>query len=86
MKKLPQAFDDRSFELDGLGVDSAADRVALSGSTDITRDQAGLEKAKRLVQYLNGAIKVLEKELSTGALPDVVAVEKPVVKANPFPG
>lgn len=77
-------FDDSSIELDGLTIESAADRIALYGSLDILKDEMGLEKARNLVQYLNKTIISLETSLKEGTLSKKITLEKPIIKDNPM--
>lgn len=82
----PLPFDDQQFTLGGLTVESAADRVALSGSVDLGHDQNGLRAAKTLVAYLTDLVAVLERENASSPLPAEAVIEAPVVKPNPFAG
>lgn len=81
MSKTPAPFGDASFEIEGLTVESAEDRVSLHGSLDLTRDQAGLAKARKLRDYLGALVEALE---SDPHLPKVTPVDAPVLKANPL--
>ena len=84
MKNKPSAFDNTAFNVGGLSIDSAADRVALSGSIDITRDQIGLAAARELSTYLASVVVLLEQEMADGILFSEIEIKKPVVKTNPF--
>ncbi len=77
-------FDDNSFEIDGLTVESAADRVAIYGTLDVSLDQAGLDKAERLAGYLNATVAWLKTLKEHGRLPEHTAVVAPQIKKNPF--
>ena len=83
-KRTPPPFANAGFSLAGLTVDSASDRISITGSTDITRDQAGLARAKQLAQYFQAAAQQLEKDSDTKILPDTVPVDAPQMKDNPF--
>lgn len=82
----PHPFDDSSFQVGGLTVDSATDKVAIYGSLDLTRDGTGLAKARHLQAYLARVIEVLEATERAGQLPPSVPVETPTRRANPLEG
>ena len=67
-------------EIGNLSVENRVDRVSLHGDVDLTRDKAGLAKAKLLQRLLNDTVATLEAQ----ALPE--ALPPPVVKQvkNPF--
>lgn len=81
MSQTPQPFGDASFEIERLTVESAEDRVSLHGSLDLTRDQAGLAKARKLRDYLGALVEALE---SDPHLPKVTPVDALVLRANPL--
>ncbi|GEP12678.1 hypothetical protein [Methylobacterium gnaphalii] len=70
-----QTFGDFSFE-------NGTTRIALHGSVDVTRDRAGLERARALRQVLDAIVRQLEAE----DLPQAVAetVQAPTIVKNPF--
>lgn len=82
----PQPFDDSSFQVGDLTVESAADRVAIHGSLDLTRDADGLARARQLQAYLNQVVQTLEVVQRAGHLPAAVPVDRPTRRANPLAG
>lgn len=86
MSHAAHPFDDTSFQVGDLTVESAADRVALYGSLDLTRDGTGLAKARHLQAYLARVIEVLEAADRAGQLPASVPVAAPTRRANPMEG
>lgn len=66
----------------GLSIENGTSRIAVHGSLDLTRDQAGLERARRLKAALGRIVAALEAE----PLPDAVAetVQTPRTVKNPF--
>lgn len=81
-KLTPFADDAASVGIGELTVENGADRLALYGSLDITRDKAGLKRALGLKAILDKAVEVLSAD---PALPDHVAPpEKPKRVNNPF--
>jgi hypothetical protein len=81
MPAAPRPFDDTAFAIQGLTIESAADRIALHGSLDLTRDRAGLAQARQLAAYLHATVAALEAD---PALPATVGTEAPIEQANPF--
>ena len=82
------AFSDRSVELpgknDGVTVESAEDKISFSGNFDITKDVRGLELARALSIILQQSIDLLVKEQAAGNLPQVLKLQKPTERPNPF--
>ena len=78
----PFADDAAVQTLGGLSVENGTARIALHGSLDLTRDRAGLERARALRDILDAAIAVLEAE----DLPEAVAEEPEAAQTvrNPF--
>ncbi len=77
-----QPFQDEStsLALDGLTIENRLDHVALYGSLQITRDQAGLAHARALQALLHDIVAALESEDLPARLP-----APPVSRtANPF--
>ncbi|WP_419952728.1 hypothetical protein [Methylobacterium sp.] len=74
MRAEPDAFtpfaDDATVEtIGGLSVENGTLAIALHGSLDLSRDKAGLERARRLRTIAEEIVAVLE----TADLPDEVA-------------
>ena len=82
MNKDPFADDAGSFDLGGLTVENGAASIAVYGQTDLTRDKAGLERARALLGFVQAVVQVLEAD---PALPATVAPpKKPGRVKNPF--
>ena len=65
-----------------MTVENGADRIALYGSLDLTRDKQGLAHAHALAALLEGAIQILEADTS---LPDAAPPPAaPKTVKNPF--
>lgn len=73
--------DPLSFGVDGVTVENDVDRVALYGSLDITRDQTGLERARKAAAFLADLAATLE---AVPNLPGRVEQETPEDADNPF--
>ena len=81
-KLVPFADDAISMSIGELTVENGAERIALYGSLDITRDKAGLAKARALKALLDRAVQHLEAEKS---LPETVPAPAPAKSVpNPF--
>jgi hypothetical protein len=79
----PFADEAASISVGDLTIENRLDRVSLYGSLDLTRDQQGLESARRLRALLEAIVKVLESE--GGRLPEKVQGKPDVPRApNPF--
>jgi hypothetical protein len=83
MKKFqPFANEAQSLSLGELTIENGTDKISIYGSLDMTRDQAGLKRARDLKALLDGVVKALEQDK---ALPDKpTAPEKPKQVKNPF--
>ena len=78
----PYADDAGAMQIGELQVENGTDRVALFGSIDLTRDQQGLEHARRLRDLLAAVVESLETEAD---LPDQLPPPKPTDSVeNPF--
>ena len=77
----PFADDTASITIGGLTIENGTDRLAIYGTSDLTRDRPGLTIAKELRALLDAAIKVMEIQ----GVPDIVAPPiKTVAVKNPF--
>ncbi len=65
----PFADDATARTIGALSVENGTGRIALHGSLDITRDQAGLAQARLLRETLDAIVTALE----AGELPEKVA-------------
>lgn len=71
-----------SLTIGGLTIENGPAAVAVYGSLDITRDQAGLARARALQAVLVSVMAALERD---PALPTEAPASKPRgVKPNPF--
>jgi hypothetical protein len=84
MKKTisPFANESESLRIGDLTIENRTDRVSIYGSIDLTRDRAGLERARMLKAVLDKVVQALETEKD---LPDKITppdMQDEVV--NPF--
>jgi hypothetical protein len=78
----PFADDATALSIDELKIENGRDRIALYGSLDVTRDQAGLRHVRELKDVIDSILRALE---SYQALPDAVAPpQEPKTVKNPF--
>lgn len=74
--------DAKSVTIGGLTIENDADRVAIYGSVDLTRDKLGREHAENLKAVLDAICVALAGD---AALPDKVdGPDKPDRVSNPF--
>lgn len=79
----PFADDEAASSIGDLAIENGTERVVISGSVEITRDQAGLERARALKQLADGLVAELER--STPPLMVAVARMASVDEVdNPF--
>ncbi|QCB43960.1 hypothetical protein E5673_18480 [Sphingomonas sp. PAMC26645] len=79
----PFADDEAATSIGDLAIENGTSRVAISGSVEITRDQAGLERARALKQLADDLVA----ELEAGHAPQQVAATQTASVdqvANPF--
>lgn len=79
----PFADDDSASSIAGLSAENGTARILLSGSIEITRDNAGLAKARELKRLADGIVEALE---TGGPLRESEAGKTATVEkvANPF--
>ncbi len=78
----PFADDSAATSVGDMRLENGRDRIAVYGSLDLTRDQAGLALAREMRGVLDAAIQVLEAD---SALPVAIAPPKrPGKVPNPF--
>jgi hypothetical protein len=78
----PFADDSQSQSIGDLTVENGTDRVSIYGSVDLTRDKAGLKRARALKAILDEAVRILDEQPD---LPDEIASAEPTVAVkNPF--
>ena len=66
--------------IDDLTIENRLDRIALYGSLQITKDQAGLKLARELKELIDATVAVLQNE----DLPDHVPLTPTEKIENPF--
>ena len=76
----PYENEQDTFSIDELTVENRLDRIQIYRNVDLTRDKAGLEKARQLKKLLDGIVAKLSEE----DLPDAVTTETPGTVKNPF--
>lgn len=78
----PYADDAGAMQVGELEIENGTDRVILYGSIDLTRDQLGLDRARKLRDLLTAIVHSLE---TVADLPDQVLPPKPADRVdNPF--
>jgi hypothetical protein len=70
-----------SHAIHDLTLENQQDYVSLYGNLQITKDQSGLETARRLQAFLNEVVQVLE---SDAHLPEKITLQTPQEIENPF--
>jgi hypothetical protein len=79
----PFADEAAALRIGGLTAENRRDRVSLWGNLDLTRDRAGLRRARELRALLDAVVAALEGEGED--LPERVAPpEPPTTVKNPF--
>ena len=79
----PFADEAVALRIGGLTAENLLDRVSLWGNLDLTRDRAGLQRARELRALLDTVVAALEGEGK--ALPERIAPpEPPSTVKNPF--
>lgn len=79
----PFADDEGASSIGDLAIENGTAAVVISGSVEITRDQAGLKHARALKQLADGLVA----ELEAGNAPQQFAAARPAgadVIDNPF--
>lgn len=79
----PFADDEAATSIGDLAIENGTTKVAISGSVEITRDQAGLVRARALKQLADDLVA----ELESGHAPQQVAATQTASVdqvANPF--
>jgi len=78
----PFADDAAVQTIGGLSLENGRDAIAVHGSLDLTRDRAGLDRARAL----QAAVTAIVEVLSGSDLPDATEAEvaKPDTVRNPF--
>jgi hypothetical protein len=81
MFQLKPFAEDASLALDGLTVESSADRVSIYGSLQIPRDRSGLDAAKQIKAIIDATVTELE---ITRDLPDRLGAADIDTDPNPM--
>ena len=79
----PFADDEAAASIGDLSIENGTTKVAISGSVEITRDEAGLERARALKRLADDLVTVLE----SGSVPRQAAPTRTAAVdriANPF--
>lgn len=66
----------------GFSIENGTRRLILHGSLDLTRDRAGLKRARALKSLLDAVVATLEAEDLPDAVPEEPETAEPV--RNPF--
>ncbi len=66
----------------GFSIENGTLRIALHGSLDLTRDRAGLKRARELRSLFDAVVSALEAEDLPDAVPEEPEAAEPV--RNPF--
>lgn len=64
-----------------LELENRVDRVSISGDIVLTKDQAGLARAKELNAFIKSVVKALEAEKT---LPETIELKASKTVKNPF--
>lgn len=79
---MPFQNESDCFEIGGITIENRLDRVSIFGSTEITKDLAGLEQALMLKRLIDGVINELKRE--RGNLPEHIETITAEIVDNPF--
>ena len=80
MIEHPYENEEETCQIDQLTIENRVDRVQVYGSIELTKDKAGLERARQLKKLVDRVVEVLSSE----DLPEHVTVEEPMTIKNPF--
>jgi hypothetical protein len=69
----PFADDEAATSIGDLAIENGTSKIAISGSVEITRDQAGLERARALKRLADDVVA----ELEAGHTPQQFAAAQP---------
>ncbi len=82
MSLKPFADEATALQIAGLTIENRLDRVALFGSIDLTKDRAGLRRARELRLLLEAIVSALERE--GDSLPEAIEVKATDTVKNPL--
>ena len=77
----PFANDSHSTSIGDMIVENGTDSIGFYGQIDLSRDKAGLARARALRAFFDSVVAALEGE---AALPDALPDRKPGTIKNPF--
>jgi len=77
----PYQNEAESLAISDMTVENRVDRVSIYGAIELTRDKAGLQKARALKEVIDAVVAVLEVEQN---LPDHISVKPTEKIKNPF--
>lgn len=77
----PFADDSHSTSIGDMSVENGTDSIGFYGQIDLSRDKAGLGRARALKAFFDSVVAALEGEAS---LPDALPDRKPGTIKNPF--
>ena len=78
---VPFADNSTSRTIGGMTVENGTDSIAFYGQTDLSRDKAGLERARALLAFLQQVVDTLGAQED---LPDSLPPRKAAKVPNPF--
>ena len=78
----PFADDSAATSVGDLRLENGHDRIAVYGSLDLTRDQAGLALAREMREVLDSVIQALEADKALPA--SIPPAKRPGSVRNPF--
>ena len=78
----PFANDSEAVSLGDLTIENGTDQVSLYGSLDMTKDKAGLKRARALKAAVDAIVAALEAEKDL--LDKIAPPEEPQQVKNPF--
>lgn len=80
----PIPFDNSSFDIEELNIESSEDHISINGYLSISRDENGLAQTQKLLDYFQMLENQLNSDKRKGLLPKNLRIEKPILKDNPM--
>lgn len=80
MKFVPFANEHDTFRIGNITIENRVDRVSIYGSTDLTLDLEGLNKAIKLLDFLQSVIDEMGKD----KLSEHIEIVSPVKGVSPL--
>lgn len=78
---VPFANESDVIRIGAIEIENRLDRISLTGTAELTKDQNGLALAKQLQQLLKSTIEILEAEKK---LPESIQIKPSTKIKNPF--